>query len=67
MTHLLLQLRSRVHAAFLTRDDVRGAAVVEYALLLVFIFAILVIAVTVIGETTSTGLEDAGSSGFVGP
>jgi Flp pilus assembly pilin Flp len=67
MTLVLLQLQSWIRSVLPDRDDDRGAAVVEYALLLAFIFAVLVLSVTVIGATTSEGLEDAGSKGFVGP
>ena len=67
MTSALLRLQSWIRSALPNRDDDRGAAVVEYALLLAFIFAVLLISVSVIGGTTSNGLDDAGSSGFVGP
>ena len=67
MAPLLLQLHTWLRTALPRRDDERGAAVVEYALLLVFIFAVLLISVAVIGDTTSNGLDDAGSSGFVNP
>ena len=67
MATLLLQVPSWIRSALPPRDDDRGAAVVEYALLLTFIMAVLLISVTVIGDTTSNGLDDAGSSGFIGP
>ena len=67
MAHALIQLRTWLSAKLPGMRDERGAAVVEYALLVAFIFAVLVIAVNVIGGTTSNGLDDAGSSGFVSP
>ena len=67
MTPLLLQLHRWLRTALPRHDDDTGAAVVEYALLLVFIFAVLLISVAVIGDTTSNGLDNAGSSGFIGP
>jgi Flp pilus assembly pilin Flp len=38
---------------------------VEYALLLALIFAVLIVCVNIIGAQTSNGLDDAGSQGFV--
>ena len=67
MALALLQLRTWLTAKLPRVRDERGAAVVEYALLLAFIFAVLIIAVNVLGATTSNGLDDAGSSGFVTP
>ena len=67
MAYALIQIRTWLASRLPDRADDRGAAVVEYALLVAFIFAVLVIAVNVIGSTTSNGLDDAGSSGFVGP
>jgi len=64
---LLVQLQTWLRSALPHRDDDRGAAVVEYALLLAFIFAVLLVSVSVIGNQSSNGLDDAGSSGFVGP
>ena len=65
MAFALIQLQNWFSTRFPRRADDRGASVVEYALLLALIFAVLVIAVNVIGSTTSNGLDDAGSSGFV--
>ena len=67
MSQALFHFRALISARLPRRDDDRGAALVEYALLLVLIAMVLVIAVTVIGERTSGGLDDAGSSGFVSP
>ena len=67
MATLFLQIQTWLRSVLPHRDDDRGAAVVEYALLLAFIFAVLLISVNVIGNTTSNGLDDAGSSGFVHP
>ncbi len=67
MALTLLKLRDMLGSRLPRRDDDRGAAMVEYALLVVLIFLVLIIAVNVIGTTTSEGLDDAGSSGFVNP
>ena len=67
MAPALLQLYGWFRTALPRRTDDRGAAAVEYALLLVLIALVLIIAVTTIGETTSNGLDDAGNSGFGTP
>ncbi len=56
----LLQLRRWLSSVLPERDDDRGAALVEYALLLVFIVIVCVIAMTVIGTITSDGLSRGG-------
>ena len=66
MATALLQIRTWLARATQREND-RGASLVEYALLLVLIAVVLVVAVTVLGETTSAGLSEAGSSGFVAP
>jgi Flp pilus assembly pilin Flp len=66
MAPALLQIRDWLAHAMRRTND-RGASLVEYALLLVLIAVVLVVAVTVLGETTSEGLSEAGSSGFSGP
>jgi Flp pilus assembly pilin Flp len=65
MLALMLHPRDRLHVAFPRSRGDRGASSVEYALILAFIFLVLIISVVVIGDTTSEGLDDAGSSGFV--
>jgi len=62
MAITLLQLRT-----WFVRHGDRGASVVEYALLLALIAVICLVAVNTIGAPTSSGLSEAGSSGFVGP
>jgi hypothetical protein len=58
-----LQLRTLLSSVLPERDDDRGAALVEYALLLVFIVIVCVIAMTVLGTLTSDGI-DRGADGF---
>jgi Flp pilus assembly pilin Flp len=58
-----LQLRSWLSSVLPARDDDRGAALVEYALLLVFIVIVCVIAMTVLGTITSDGIS-RGADGF---
>jgi Flp pilus assembly pilin Flp len=67
MSLVLLHLHNLMRRALPDRDREQGAAVVEYALLIAFIFAVLLVSVNVIGDTSSAGLDEAGSSGFVGP
>ena len=43
----------------------RGASIVEYALLIALLAVVCLIAVNTIGDPTSKGLNEAGSSGFV--
>jgi Flp pilus assembly pilin Flp len=62
--HTSTRLRTWVTNTLPRLGDDRGASLVEYALLLALIFAVLLVAVGVIGETTSEGLVSAGSSGF---
>jgi Flp pilus assembly pilin Flp len=63
--HTLTLLRTWLTSTFPRLRDDRGASLVEYALLLGLIFAVLLVAVGVVGETTSEGLVSAGSSGFI--
>jgi Flp pilus assembly pilin Flp len=67
MTVALTQLQTWFSTKLPRRGEDRGASVVEYALLLALIFAVVIVAVNVIGETTSASLSRAGSSGFSGP
>lgn len=60
-----LQLRLWLSFVAPRRRDDRGASVVEYAMLLAFIFAVLVLAVNILGTTSSEGLNNAGQEGFV--
>jgi Flp pilus assembly pilin Flp len=60
MAFALLQLRSWLSSVLPDRDDDRGAALVEYALLLVFIVIVCVIAMTVLGTITSDGISRGG-------
>lgn len=58
-----LQLRSWLSSVLPAPDDDRGAALVEYALLLVFIVIVCVIAMTVLGTIASDGIS-RGADGF---
>jgi hypothetical protein len=63
MAFALLQLRYWLSSVLPDRDDDRGAALVEYALLLVFIVIVCVIAMTTMGSLTSDGI-DRGADGI---
>lgn len=63
MPFALLQLRTWLTSRFDRADD-RGASVVEYAMLLAMIAMVCLVAVNLIGEPVSEGL-DAGGAGFV--
>ena len=61
MAFALQQLQTWL-TAVLDRDD-RGATVVEYAMLLVMLAVVCLVAVNLIGQPVSEGL-DAGGAGF---
>lgn len=60
LTNLLSRLARRLPS---TRDD-RGASVVEYALLVVLIAVVCLIAIQVVGQSTSESLS--GTAGELG-
>ena len=61
MALALLKLRNLVRSLLPPRHSDRGAAMVEYALLLVLMAVVLLIAVAVVGEQTSEGISETGS------
>ena len=63
MVVTVLQLRHWLSSIFSSRSEDRGAALVEYALLLVLITIVCVVALTVLGDAASGGLEK-GADGF---
>ena len=67
MTLALLELRIRVESMLRRRDDDRGAATVEYALLVVLIAVVCLIALTVLGTEASSSFRNACEKGFVDP
>jgi Flp pilus assembly pilin Flp len=62
----LIQLRTWFASVLPHRDDDRGASVVEYALLLALIATVTIVAVSLIGQPVSEGL-DSGGDGFRTP
>jgi Flp pilus assembly pilin Flp len=61
MAFALLQLRFWLSSVLPDHDDDdRGAALVEYALLMVFIVIVCVIAMTVLGTISSDGITKGG-------
>ena len=62
MAFAILQLRSWLSSVLPDRHDERGAALVEYALLLAFIVMVCVIAMTTLGSLTSDGISRGGSA-----
>jgi pilus assembly protein Flp/PilA len=64
MAFTLLYIRSWLSSATVRNDD-RGASLVEYALLLVMIAVVCVVAVGFLGTSTSGGVNESGSSMFV--
>jgi Flp pilus assembly pilin Flp len=58
-----LQLRSWLSSVLPDRDDDRGASLVEYALLVALIFAVCVIAVSVLGSSASNSFSNS-ADGF---
>lgn len=63
----LLKLRTWISSSRPWRDDDRGASLVEYALLLALIAMVCFLAVQYLGDTTSAGLNETGSSAFINP
>ena len=63
MAFTIFQLRSWLSSVLPDRDSDRGASLIEYALLLVFICMVCLIAMTAIGQSTSGGINE-GASGF---
>ena len=62
MAFAILQLRSWLSSVLPDRDAQRGAALVEYALLIAFIVMVCVIAMTTLGSITSDGISRGGSA-----
>jgi Flp pilus assembly pilin Flp len=58
--HLQILIASTVSAR--SRDDDRGASLVEYALLVALIAIVCFVAVQFLGDETSSGLRDVGNS-----
>ncbi|HXF35891.1 MAG TPA: Flp family type IVb pilin [Actinomycetota bacterium] len=46
--------------------DARGATAIEYGLMLALIAAVIVVAVTLLGENTTRPFEDVSNRGFTG-
>ena len=63
MANTLIAMRTWLATRWLARDEDRGASLVEYALLIVLIAVVCVIAVTILGESTSEGFSST-ASGF---
>ena len=61
MAFSLQQLQTWLRSALPSRDEDRGASLVEYALLLALIAMVLLIAVTALGNTTSDSLSTSAS------
>ena len=56
-------MRTWLAATWPARDDDRGASLVEYALLIVLIAVVCVVAVTILGDATSESYSST-ASGF---
>ena len=65
MARALLQLRTWLALGLPDRTEERGTSMVEYALLLALIAVVCLVAVNLIGQPVSQGLENGGS-GFSG-
>jgi pilus assembly protein Flp/PilA len=63
MSNALINLRTWLAAALPRPADERGASLVEYALLLVLIAVICIVAVTVLGQSVSTSYSSV-ATGF---
>lgn len=61
MANALITFRTWLAASWPTRDDERGAGLVEYALLIVLIAVVCVVAVTVLGKATSASYSSTAS------
>jgi len=62
MAFALQYIRSWFTAVTTDGGDDRGASLVEYALLLVFIAVVCVVAVGVLGDTTNAGIQSGADS-----
>ena len=58
----MLSLWTRVQGAYMTMRDDRGASLVEYALLVVLIAIVAIVAVTFAGKQVSETFSEVGSS-----
>ena len=63
MASSMITLRTWLVAGLPSRDDDTGASLVEYALLLVFIAVVCVLAVTALGNTVNSSYSST-ASGF---
>lgn len=61
MVDMLRRLHARLTSWTQAQDD-EGASLVEYALLVALIAVVCFVAVQVLGETTSAGFEEYGTS-----
>lgn len=61
MNGALLRLHILIATRLAPRDDERGASLVEYALLVALIAIVCFVAVEFLGESTNSGITDAGS------
>jgi Flp pilus assembly pilin Flp len=62
MTDMMRSAGTWLTSVWSSRDDERGASLVEYALLVALIALVCLVAVQFLGSATGSELEDAGSS-----